>query len=208
MRHSMKIIPLVFLLFLGTIISGQSNISERTNKGTNYKFYAGIRANKAILSSDTKYRGFDLGLKLKCKLKFGYSYSKLRGNFQSDLYPVDNRKYPAIDNSTRTKARFNAFVLEPIIIKDKKVNISLPIRVGLASIRSEYKASSLSYTEYYSGNSPFTEIGANLDYRILGILKIGVSLSYRYVKSELPVISETFTTPLLGLSLKLGRMCR
>ena len=208
MLNLFKISSLTFLVLFGTIIFGQSKIFDGKDKGPNYKFYVGLRGYKVILSNETKYRGFDLGLKVKCKLKFGFSYSQLRGNFQTNLYPVDSRTYQAIDSSTRTYARFNAFVFEPIVLKNKKVNISLPIRFGIGSIHSKYRESRLNYQEYYRGNSPFSQIGVNLDYRILGILKVGVSLSYRYVKSDLLLISDTFSTPLLGLSFKLGRICK
>ncbi len=192
--------PLKTILLFALLISSNLVVGQKNGK---LKVYAGLHSSKAIFSNDTKYFGIDIGLKSKCRFKIGYSYSWLRGNYKTDLYPVDN----ITGITTKTDATFSAIAFEPIVLKDNKINISIPIKVGMADINSRYKNSGGTYIEYYDEYDPFIEVGANIDYQILGVVKLGASIGYRRLNTDLEVAQNTFSTPLFAFHIKFGRLC-
>ena len=194
------------ILFIGLL--SNSFAQESTEKDTKIKVFFSFDGKRSFLKNDTRYFGFDFGIKAKCKYKFGFGYSWLRGTYNTDAFPVSTSMYPDAQADTRTDAKFYSILFEPIAFRHKKINISIPIHLGVTDLISEYRTGALSHTEYHNSTPIFGDISANFDFRVLGFMKLGFSLGYRYVGTDLEVASEALNTPLLGLNVKFGGMCK
>lgn len=198
---------ILFLLVLGPLMAQESSNSEEKDN-TKIKVFFSFDGKRSFLKNDTRYFGFDFGLKAKCKYKFGFGYSWLRGTYKTDAFPVNQMEYPNAQEDTRTDAKFYSVMFEPIVFRQKKVNISVPIHVGITELTSEYRTSSVSFEEYHLSRPMFGDISANFDFRVLGFMKLGFSLGYRFVATDLDVAAEALNTPLVGFNVKLGGMCK
>lgn len=198
------------LVFIGLLSNSfaQDTGEEYKKKDTKTKVFFSFDGKRSFLHNDTKYFGFDFGMKAKCKYKIGFGYSWLRGTYKTDLFPVSTEQYPDAKLDTRTDIKFYSVLFEPIVFREKKLNVSIPIHVGLTELISEYKTSAVSYEHYHLSKPFFGDISANFDFRVLGFMKIGFSLGYRFVGTDLKVASEAFNTPLMGFNVKLGGMCK
>ena len=99
-------------------------------------------------------------------------------------------------------------MFEPILLKEKKFNISTPINIGISDLGSEYKESALNFTEYHKETPIFASIAVDADFRILTFMKIGLTIGYRHVLSNLDLAANEFSTPYIGVGLKIGRLCK
>ena len=203
----MNKLVLLLLLSFAVNVYGQNDV-DGDSKETKIKVFFNLNSQRSFLQNDTKYFGFDFGIKAKCKYKFGFGYSWLKGTYNTDLFPVSVTTYPDATSDTRTDAKFYSILFEPIVFAQKKINVSVPIHVGVVDLNSEYKKGILSFAEYHRSTPGFADLSANFDFRVLGFMKIGLSLGYRYVLTDLNVASEAFNTPLLGISVKIGGMCK
>ncbi|MBL4862815.1 MAG: hypothetical protein JKY09_07360 [Crocinitomicaceae bacterium] len=203
-----KLFVLVFIGFSTFCYCQDDEGSTQDSQDTKVKVFFNFNGKKSFLKNDTKYFGFDFGIKAKCKYKFGFGYSWLKGTYNSDLFPVSTTEFPNALADTRTDAKFYSVLFEPIVFSHKKINISIPIHVGVSDLSSEYKKGTLSYEEYHKSTPLFGDVSANFDFRVFGFMKVGLSLGYRYVGTDLKVASEVFNTPLIGFSLKFGGMCK
>lgn len=204
----MKYLLIGVLLSFSQLLLAQEDGKEKDKKDTKIKTYVSFYGNKSFLQNEAKYFNFSFGLKAKCKYKIGFGYSWLRGNFKTEEYPVNTTDYPDALAQTRTDAKFYSVSFEPILLTEKKINISTPVHIGVSEVISDYQVGTLNYNNYYQGNPVFASVGVDFDFRLLGFMKLGFNLGYRYVLSDLELAQETFSTPLMGFGIKIGGMCK
>jgi len=197
---------LFLLFFTGVCTIGHTQDSESSD--VKYKVFVNFNGQKSFIKNDTKYFGLDFGIKAKCQYKIGFGYSWLRGTYKTEEFPVDQTQFPDALSETKTDVKFYSILFEPIIFKEKKVNISIPVHLGVADLSSEYKKGTLSYLEYFNGSPLYGAVAVDINFRVLGFMKLAVSLGYRHVLTDLEVAQESLSTPLLGLGLKIGGMCK
>lgn len=194
-----KLLIILFLLPVGLLAQEEE---------TKYKTFINFNGSSSFLKNDTKYFNLSFGIKAKCKYKFGVNYGWLRGTYKTEDYPVDLLQYPNAQSETRTDIKFYSVMFEPILIKEKKFNISTPINVGFSDLLSEYKESALNYSEYHKETPFFASVALDADFRILAFMKIGLTLGYRHVFSDLDLATNEFSTPFIGVGIKIGKLCK
>ena len=177
-------------------------------KKPKYKMYVGFNGYKSFVKNDTKYGGFEFGVKLRCVHKIGLSFSWLKGNYKTDLFPVDGTLYTGALETTKTDAQFFSVMYAPVLVRDKKVNVSFPVHLGIAGLNSKYKDGAASYETYHNSVPGFLRLGASFDFRLMPFLKLGLKVAYQQVFTSLPVAKEALNTPLIGFGISFGRMCK
>lgn len=195
----------MLVLFLTNTVFSQEKPNQKRNK---LRVFMNFSGNRSLLQNDTKYWNFSFGLKSKCKYKVGLSYSWLRGSFTTDNYPVNLIDYPNAQSTTKTDIKFYSLMFEPILIKGRKMNISLPINTGFTQLISSYKIGVNNFENYHESNPIFASAALDFNFRVLAIMKISFRVGYRHLLSDLPVAANTFSTPFYGFGLKLGGMCK
>lgn len=195
------------LLILFCLIFATSIFAQRNDK-LKLKPFIELQGKRAFSGNDTRYFGINFGARAKCKFKVGLSYSWLRDTYATTAFPVDQNIFPDATENTETRAQFISILVSPLVIPRKRINVSLPINVGMAILKSDYDHVNSGFIEYHSSTPFFTEIGADFDFRLARFLKFGLSVGYRKVFTDLEVAKEALDTPLFGLKLKLGRMCK
>lgn len=198
-----RFIIILFLTNYGLVLGQETKADD-----TKLKVFLSFDGTSSFLKNDTKYFGLNFGVKAKCKYKIGFGYSWLRGNYKTDAFPVNPEVYPEAMLETRTDAKFYSLFFEPIVFSQNKINISFPLHLGVVDLISDYRSGTFSYENYHNSTPLFGDVSANFDFRVLGFMKIGLSLGYRFVATDLDVASDALNTPLVGLSLKIGGLCK
>lgn len=181
-----------------------SHVLQSKNRTRIFLEFQGQRS----FQNGTRYFGLNFGLKAKCKYKLGVSYSQLIGNYKTDDFPVNPILYTSADVGTRVDAQFIGLYFSPIFKKGKRVNLLFPLHLGFANLSADYQTVSNGYNNYLQETAGFGSAGVHADFRLLAILKLGLDFSYRYVLTESKIAQEAFNTPLLGVSLRIGRTCK
>ncbi|NQY11421.1 MAG: hypothetical protein HRT71_18135 [Flavobacteriales bacterium] len=180
-------------------------LSFKKNK---LKPFVNLSGSRSFKKDNGKYFGIYFGLKSNCKYRIGLGYTWLRGNYKSDLYPVDPITYPDAKQTTKTNIRLFSIFFSPVVVQKKRFNISIPIHVGISGLKSRYKTSTFNYTKYYSSTPMFARVGADFKFRIYHFLKLGLKLGYQVVLTDFAVGKDAFNTPYIGLGLSIGGICK
>ena len=196
----LRITFLLSLLIFCTSLSAQKNVK--------LKPFLELQGKRAFSGNDTKYFGVNFGVRAKCKFKVGFSYSWLRENYTTNDFPVDITLFPDANETTETSAKFLSILFSPLVISQKKINVSIPVNLGLVALKSAYDNVNEGFVDYHSTTPFFGEIGTDIDFRLSRFLKFGVTVGYRNVFTDLEVGKDALNTPLFGLKIKLGRMCK
>ncbi len=197
----LRILLIFSCLILSTALFAQKNDLK-------IKPFAEFQSKRAFTGNSTKYFGFNFGVRAKCKFKVGFSYAWLRGNYLTSDFPVDPTMFPNATDRTETGAIFISLMGSPLVITRKRINISIPVNLGVVALTSAYDNTNEGFVGYHSSAPLFGEIGSDFDFRLSRVLKFGISISYRKVFTDLAVAEEALNTPMFGLKIKLGRMCK
>ena len=207
-----RLIQRAFFLFLMVAIMPlgfhAKDKDKDKKKESNISSFVGFSGTASFLNNDAKYFDFSFGIKAKCKYKIGLNYGWLAGGYETSDYPVDTDIYPNATTITKTNLKLYSVLFEPLLIRDKVINISIPFHVGITELESRFKRPDNWYELYHTSNPWFASAAMNMDLKVFAFLKIGLKLGYRYVYSDFEVAQNDLSTPFIAFGVKIGKMCK